>query len=56
MLRDTLTSRLMISILAAMVAGAVLDILLSLAVGRWSRAALGSLRPSGGRRRNHRYS
>jgi two-component system osmolarity sensor histidine kinase EnvZ len=34
--RDTLTRRLMISILAAMVAGAVLDILLSLAIGQWS--------------------
>jgi two-component system osmolarity sensor histidine kinase EnvZ len=34
--RDTLTRRLMISILAAMVAGAVLDILFSLAVGQWS--------------------
>lgn len=38
--RDTLTSRLMISIMAAMVAGAVLDILLSLAVGRWSEPPL----------------
>lgn len=38
--RDTLTRRLMISILAAMVAGAILDILLSLAVGRWSEPPL----------------
>jgi signal transduction histidine kinase len=38
--RDTLTRRLMISILAAMVAGAVLDLLLSLAVGRWSEPPL----------------
>jgi signal transduction histidine kinase len=37
---DTLTRRLMISIMAAMVAGAVLDILLSLAVGRWSEPPL----------------
>jgi len=38
--RDTLTRRLMISILAAIVAGAALDILLSLAVGRWSEPPL----------------
>jgi signal transduction histidine kinase len=38
--RDTLTRRLMISIMAAMVAGAGLDILLSLAVGRWSQPPL----------------